>query len=352
MPDDQSRVRLHDQDVQVHRRGCDESPGHRVDLAGRNQELESFGEVTYDPQLWQKPEELREQVASADALIVRNQTRVDAALVEAAPSLKAVGRLGVGLDNIDLEATRAKDIPVFARNANAVSVAEYVMAAMLECSRNLSAANQDVKAGNWDRKRFTGSELYGKILGLVGMGEIARRVARRAAAFGMRVVGYDPFVAPYDYPVVEMGVELVDMDELLQAADFISLHVPLNKGTRDLFSSSVFEKMKSNAWLINTSRGGVVNETDLARALDEGLIGGAVLDVLEEEPPAPDHPLLRHDSVILTPHVAGLTEEAQVNTSVLVAREVVKVLRGQAFALRGGLRGGNSGCRALPIRRS
>lgn len=293
-------------------------------------ELESFGEVTYDAQLGQKPEELREQAASVDALIVRNQTQVDAALVEAAPSLKAVGRLGVGLDNIDLEATRAKDVTVvFARNANAVSVAEYVMVAMLECSRNLSAANQDVKAGNWDRKRFTGSEIYGNTLGLVGMGEIARRVARRANAFGMRVVGYDPFVAPYDYPVVEMGVELVDMDELLQAADFISLHVPLNKGTRDLFSFSVFERMKSNAWLINTSRGGVVNETDLARALDEDLIGGAVLDVLEEEPPAPDHPLLRHDSVMLTPHVAGLTEEAQVNTSLLVAREIVKVLRGE-----------------------
>ncbi|MGB3634190.1 MAG: hydroxyacid dehydrogenase [Rubrobacteraceae bacterium] len=293
-------------------------------------ELESFGEVTYDPQLGRKPEELREQASSVDALIVRNQTQVDATLVEAATSLKAVGRLGVGLDNIDLEATRSRDIPVvFARNANAVSVAEYVMAAMLDCSRNLSAASQDIAAGGWDRKRFTGSEIYGKTLGLVGMGEIARRVARRADSFGMRVVGHDPFVAPYDYPVVEMGVELVDMDELLQAADFISLHVPLNKGTKGLFSYSAFETMKSTAWLINTARGGVVNETDLARALDEDLIGGATLDVLEEEPPAPDHPLLRHDNVILTPHVAGLTEEAQVNTSVLVAREIVKVLQGE-----------------------
>ena len=239
-------------------------------------ELESFSEVTYDSQLWQKPEELREQAASADALIIRNQTQVDATLIEASPSLKAIGRLGVGLDNIDLEAARAQNIPVvFARNANAVSVAEYVMAAMLECSRNLSAANRDVRAGSWDRKRFTGSELYGKTLGLVGMGEIAQRVARRAVAFGVRVVGHDPFVAPYDYPVVETGAELVDLDELLQEADFISLHVPLNKGTRGLFSFSVFEKMKSGAWLINTSRGGVVDEKDLAQALDANLIGGA-----------------------------------------------------------------------------
>lgn len=294
-------------------------------------ELESFGEVTYDPQLGQKPDELREQASSVDALIVRNQTQVDSALIEASPSLKAVGRLGVGLDNIDLEATRARDIPVvFARNANAVSVAEYVMAAMLECSRNLSAANRDVRDRNWDRKRFTGTELYGKTLGLVGVGEIAQRVARRAAAFGMRVVGRDPFVAPYDYPVVETGIELVELDELLQVSDFISLHVPLNKGTRDLFSSPAFERMKSNAWLINTSRGGVVNEKDLARAVNEDLIGGAVLDVLEDEPPAADHPLLRHDRVVLTPHVAGLTEEAQVNTSVLVAREIGKVLRDEA----------------------
>lgn len=292
-------------------------------------ELESFGEVTYDPQLWRRPEELRERAATSDALIVRNQTRVDAPLVEASRSLKVVGRLGVGLDNIDLEATRARDLPVvFARNANAVSVAEYVMAAMLECSRNLSAANRDVRAGGWDRKRFTGSELYGKTLGLVGVGEIAQRVARRAVAFGMRVVGHDPFVAPYDYPVVETGIDLVEMDQLLQASDFISLHVPLNEGTKDLFSSPAFEKMKPGAWLINTSRGGVVNEEDLARALDEDLIGGAVLDVLEGEPPQSDHPLLRHDRVSLTPHVAGLTEEAQVATSVLVAREVGKVLRG------------------------
>ena len=293
-------------------------------------ELETFCEVTYKPQLWQKPEELHEQAASADAVIVRNQTQVDAALVEAAPSLKAVGRLGVGLDNIDLEATGANDVTVvFARNANAVSVAEYVMAAMLECSRNLSAANLDIREGNWDRKRFTGSELHAKTLGLVGVGEIAQRVARRAAAFGMRVVGHDPFVAPYDYPVVETGVELVDMDELLQSADFISLHVPLTEGTRDLFSYSAFEKMKPGAWLINTARGGVVNEEDLARALDEELIGGAVVDVLEKEPPSPDHPLLRHDRMVLTPHVAGLTEEAQVKTSVLVAREIVKVLQGE-----------------------
>lgn len=293
-------------------------------------QLEAFGDVEYDPTFWQKPEVLREKVESADAIIVRNQTRVDAFLLECGASLKAVGRLGAGLDNIDLEAAKSRGVPVvYARNANAVSVAEYVMAAVLLASRNLSAASEDVKSGGWDRRQFTGSEVHGKTLGLVGVGEISRRVARRASAFGMRVVGYDPYVAPYDYPAVELGVELLNLDALLAESDFISLHVPLTPGTRNLFSLDSFQKMKPDSWIINTSRGGVVNEMDLARALGEKLLGGAVLDVLEVEPPQKDNPLLGHERVILTPHIAGLTEEAQANISVLVAREVIKVLKGQ-----------------------
>jgi D-3-phosphoglycerate dehydrogenase/(S)-sulfolactate dehydrogenase len=294
------------------------------------EELEASGEVEYDPDLWQKPEEVRAKARTADAVVVRNQTRVDAALLESGGSLRAVGRLGVGLDNIDLGAARTRGVPVvYARNANAVAVAEYVMSAVLLASRNLSAASADVKSGGWDRRRFGGFEVYGKTLGLVGAGEISRRVARRASSFGMSVVGHDPYVAPYDYPAVELGIELLDLDAVLEQADFISLHVPLTPGTRHLLSLESFRKMKPHAWVINTSRGGVVNEADLAKALDEELIGGAVLDVLESEPPQADNPLLAHDRVVLTPHVAGLTEEAQVNTSILVAREVAKVLRGQ-----------------------
>jgi D-3-phosphoglycerate dehydrogenase len=294
------------------------------------EELQASGEVEYDPDLWRKPEEVQAKVRAADAVVVRNQTRVDAPLLESAGSLRAVGRLGVGLDNIDLEAARTRGVPVvYARNANAVSVAEYVIGAVLLASRNLSAASEDVKSGGWDRRRFGGSEVYGKTLGLVGVGEISRRVARRASAFGMSVVGHDPYVAPYDYPAVELGIELLDLDAVLDQADFISLHLPLTPGTRNLLSIDEFRKMKPLAWVINTSRGGVVNEADLASALDQELVGGAVLDVLESEPPQSDNPLLVHDHVVLTPHVAGLTEEAQVNTSILVAREVKKVLRGQ-----------------------
>jgi D-3-phosphoglycerate dehydrogenase len=293
-------------------------------------ELQASGEVEYDPDLWRKPEEVRAKARTADAVVVRNQTTVDAPLLESAGSLRAVGRLGVGLDNIDLEAARTRGVPVvYARNANAVSVAEYVIGAVLLASRNLSAASEDVKSGGWDRRRFGGSEVYGKTLGLVGVGEISRRVARRASAFGMSVVGHDPYVAPYDYPAVELGIELLDLDAVLDQADFISLHLPLTPGTRNLLSIDEFRKMKPHAWVINTSRGGVVNEADLASALDQELVGGAVLDVLESEPPQSDNPLLVHDHVVLTPHVAGLTEEAQVNTSILVAREVKKVLRGQ-----------------------
>jgi phosphoglycerate dehydrogenase-like enzyme len=167
------------------------------------EELQASGEVEYDPDLWRKPEEVQAKVRAADAVVVRNQTRVDAPLLESAGSLRAVGRLGVGLDNIDLEAARTRGVPVvYARNANAVSVAEYVIGAVLLASRNLSAASEDVKSGGWDRGRFGGSEVYGKTLGLVGVGEISRRVARRASAFGMSVVGHDPYVAPYDYPPV------------------------------------------------------------------------------------------------------------------------------------------------------
>lgn len=294
------------------------------------QRLEAFGEVEYDPELWRSPEALRQKIASADALIVRNQTRVDVGLLGVGESLAAVGRLGVGLDNVDVVAAKERGIPVvYARNANAVSVAEYVMAAILHCSRSLGAAAEDVREGNWNRKFFTGSEAYGKTLGLVGVGEISHRVARRAAAFGMRILGHDPYVAPYDYPIVETGIELVGLDHLLSESDFVSLHVPLTADTRGLFSGEALQKMKPDTWLINTSRGGTVDEVELARALGEGQIAGAVLDVLEEEPIPEDSPLLHQQRALLTPHIAGLAEEAQASTSVLVAEEIIKVLQGE-----------------------
>jgi len=294
-------------------------------------ELPPQYEVEYDPGLWKDHATLLEKAADAHAIIVRNQTRVDGNLIAAANSLEVIGRLGVGLDNIDLEVARRRKVKVVAaKNANAVSVAEYVIAAMLQVSRNIFAANRDVRAGNWNRERFSGSEVYGKTLGLVGVGQIAQRVARRAKSLGMDVIGYDPYVAPYDYPVTEIGVELTDFDSLLARSDFVSIHLPLTDTTKGIFGNLAFGKMKPDAWLINTARGTIVDEDDLAAALVDGEIGGAVLDVLSTEPVAPENPLLASDAVIFTPHIAGLTRESQENVSTLVAREVANVLNGRS----------------------
>lgn len=293
------------------------------------EKIKQYAEVEYDPSLWNNRELLFEKVRDVDALIVRNQTNVDKELLNSANNLKVVGRLGVGLDNIDIQSTKELGVKVvFARNANAISVAEYVMAAMLEVNRPLFLANQDVKKGNWDRKKFTGSELYGKTVGLVGTGEIAHRVGKRALSFGMNILGYDPFLTEYDFAIAETGIKHVSFKEILLFSDFISIHVPLTKATKSLFSTNEFKHMKKNAYIINTSRGGIVDEEALFVATTNHVIAGAYLDVLEEEPVNPLNPLLKCENIVITPHVAGLTEESQVRTSLLVANEVVKILKG------------------------
>ena len=290
--------------------------------------LRQLGETIYDPDLW-KSERLPGLISGAEAVIVRNQTRVTRDFLASAPGLKVVGRLGVGLDNIDLAACREAGVTVvFARNANAISVVEYVFAAMLAFSRRLDEATADVKKGNWSRKRFTLSELYGKTLGLVGVGEIGSRLAARARAFGMSLIGCDPYLPPYETACTEFGVAIASLERVLSESDFVSLHVPLNDSTRNLINKDSIALMKPTACLINTARGGIINEADLYEALKSGRLAGAALDVLAKEPPA-GSPLLELDNIILTPHIAGLTEEAQVRTSVLVAREVVKVLKGE-----------------------
>ncbi|MFM1652614.1 hydroxyacid dehydrogenase [Brevibacillus sp. B_LB10_24] len=292
--------------------------------------IREYAEVDYDQTLWRDEVRLLQKAREADALIVRNQTRVDRALLQAGSNLKVIGRLGVGLDNIDLDSAGALRIKVvYAKNANAVSVAEYVMAAMLAANRPLHAANRDVKAGNWDRKRFTGMELYTKTVGLVGIGEIAHRVAKRALAFGMQVIGYDPFVTPFDFPAAETGIGLVSFADLLQTSDYISIHVPLTSQTKAMLSTREFQQMKQAAYLINTSRGGIIDEAALLAAVTERTIAGAVLDVLEKEPADPANPLLHCENVTVTPHIAGVTEESQTRTAVLIAEEIGRVLRGE-----------------------
>lgn len=292
--------------------------------------LEEFAEtVDYDPDLWKDRKTLLIKVKDYDAIIVRNQTRVDEELLKAGSQLKVIGRLGVGLDNIDLQAAKQHNTEVvFARNANATSVAEYVIASMLEAKRPLFAASQDVKNGNWNRKKFTKGELYKKTLGLVGLGEIAQRTAKRAISFGMNIVGFDPFVTEYDYVISETGIQQRSFTQLLAESDFISVHVPLTPTTKDLFSYAEFELMKNFSFIINTSRGGVINERALLDAVKNSRIGGAFLDVLEQEPPQSGNPLFQCENIFITPHIAGLTEESQERTSLLVAEEVGKVLKG------------------------
>lgn len=193
----------------------------------------------------------------------------------------------------------------------------------------MSVAAANVKQGGWDRRRFTGYEISGKVLGLVGVGEIARRVARRAATFGMTILGYDPFVGPYDYPVSELGIKMCSFENLLVSSDFISIHLPLTPQTRLMFSQREFALMKPSSFLINTARGEIIDESAFLAAIRQKRLAGACLDVLATEPVPPDHPLLQCDNVLITPHIAGLTEESQERTSLLVATEVINVLQGK-----------------------
>ncbi|MTI79902.1 MAG: hydroxyacid dehydrogenase [Firmicutes bacterium] len=290
--------------------------------------LQGMGEVVYDPELW-KSDNLLGAVSDADAVVVRNQTQVNKDLLAAANKLKVVGRLGVGLDNIDVGACKEQGVDVvFARNANAISVVEYVFASMLSFARQLGKATDDVKKGGWNRKQFTLQELFGKTLGLIGVGEIGSRLAARAKTFGMEVIGFDPFLPPYEVAITEFGVKLSSLEYVISNSDFISMHVPLNEKTRNLINKKTLKMMKPTTCIINTARGGIINEDDLYEALKNKQIAGAALDVLAKEPPT-GSPLMKLDNIILSPHIAGLTEEAQVRTSVLVAREVAKVMSGE-----------------------
>ena len=295
------------------------------------EDLEKRGyEVYYDLELSRKREELLSLLPDYDAVIVRNETKVDTEFLDAAKKIQVIGRLGVGLDNIDLKGAKERNIPVIsARNANATSVAEYVMACMLDASRPLNEADKDVKKGNWNRKYFTGTELNRRVLGLIGMGEIAHRVAKRAKVFGMEVIGYDPFVAPFDHVVQDTGIrQFKNVNELLKESDFVSVHVPLTKETKHLLNKDTFDLMKEEAYIINSARGGIVNETDIIQAVRQEKISGAYLDVLEQEPIEKDSAYHSIESIKLSPHIAGATEEAQSRTAMLISAEIDKVING------------------------
>ncbi len=285
--------------------------------------------VSHEPDLWKHRPALLERVSGVRALLVRNMTAVDRELVEAATGLEVVGRIGVGLDNLDLGALAERGVVVcYPPEENAVSVAEHVFALLLSFARHIPAADRGVREGRWDRGSFIGFELAGKTITILGLGRIGYRVAVRARAFGMRVLAYDPYLVAQHSFVTESGAHLVSLDEGLREADVVSCHLPLTRDTRGLLNAERLAWMKPHALLINTSRGPVVDETALQAALEAEQLGGAALDVFEKEPPG-HNPLFSLPRVLLTPHIASWTHEALHRVISTVAADVDRVLSGQ-----------------------
>ena len=278
-------------------------------------------DVHYDPDLHQDAAGIASRLASARALIVRNRTRVGRDLLAAGPRLVAVGRLGVGLDNIDLDACAERGVSVHpATGANVVAVAEYVIAAMLMMLRGAYRATDRVLAGEWPRTELIGREASGRTLGIVGFGAIGRAVAQRATALGVDVAAYDPVLAPDDPAWSSQGVRRFgNLVAMLAECDVVTLHVPLTGATRHLIGAAEIAVMRPGACIVNTARGGVLDEAAMALALASGRLGAAALDVFEDEPLPAHSRLAGTPNLYLTPHVAGLTEEANARTGELVA---------------------------------
>ncbi|MBI1245566.1 MAG: 3-phosphoglycerate dehydrogenase [Alphaproteobacteria bacterium] len=280
--------------------------------------------VHYDRTLVSKPEELAKLAAESPAIIVRNLTQVRGPVLAAMKNLKVIGRLGVGLDNIDMEECARRGIQVFpATGANTVSVAEYVIGAILVGLRDVWKANADVLAGKWPRNDLMLGEAYGKRLGFVGFGGIARATAVRAKALEMDLAAYDPMVKADDPAWKQYGVaRIATLDELAATCDVISLHVPLTPETRNMFDAGLLAKMKKTALLINTARGGIIDEAALAAALKAGTIGGALIDVYDKEPLKAGSALEGAPRLWLTPHIAGVTAEGNVRVSSVTVANV------------------------------
>jgi D-3-phosphoglycerate dehydrogenase / 2-oxoglutarate reductase len=276
--------------------------------------------------------ELTEALKDADGLIVRSETKVTADLLDAAASLRVIGRAGVGVDNIDVPAATMRGVVVMnAPDGNTITTAEHTIALLVSLARSIPQANSSLKAGRWERKKFVGVELQGKTLGIIGLGRIGRVVASRARALGMQIVAYDPFIAPEQ--ARDLEIELAPLDDVYARADFLTVHTPLTAETRGLIDREVLSKLKYGARLINCARGGLVDEDALYEALTNGSIAGAALDVFSQEPPPQNDRLLQLDQVIATPHLGASTTEAQEGVAFTVAEQM------RDFLTTGALRG-------------
>jgi (S)-sulfolactate dehydrogenase len=293
------------------------------------EQLANKHDVVYDPKLVDKPAELMEAAATCDAIIVRNRTQVRGDLLAALKQCKVVGRLGVGLDNIDVPGCEAKGMKVIpATGANALSVAEYVIGSTMLLLRGAYAATDDMVSGRWPRNALSnGRETAGKTLGIIGFGSIGQTTARLARGLGMHVIAFDP-VMPAASPVfAEMGVKAASLDQVISQADVVTLHVPLVDGTRGLFNAERIASMKPGAILINTSRGHIVDVEAVADSLKSGHLGGAALDVFDEEPMKASPVFEGCPGLLLTPHISGVTYEANERVSFLIADKVLEAFQ-------------------------
>ncbi|HKA56078.1 MAG TPA: phosphoglycerate dehydrogenase [Candidatus Binatia bacterium] len=287
--------------------------------------LSAYADLEVDLRPGLAPEELVRHIPPYHGLIIRSGTRVTREALAAAANLRVVGRAGIGVDNVDVEAATKRGVVVMnTPGGNNVTTAEHALSLLFALARNVPQANASLKAGRWEREKFTGSEISNKVLGVIGLGNIGAIVAERALGLRMRVVAYDPFVAPE--AAAKLRVELAGLDELYARADFITVHTPLTKETRGLIGAAAFAKMKKGVRIINCARGGIVDEEALLHALNSGKVAGAALDVFVHEPPPPTHPLLQLEQVICTPHLGAATDEAQINVAVAIADQVASFL--------------------------
>ena len=292
--------------------------------------LKKVKEFKVDCRFGLKPDELKKIIPDYDALIIRSGTKVTSEIIEAADKLKVIGRAGVGLDNVDLKAATKKGIVAMNTPAgNTTSTAEQTMSLILALSRNIPQAWASLKAGKWERSKFSGIELHGKVLGVIGLGRIGATVAHFGKSFGMSIVAFDPYLSKEI--AAQMGVELVELEDLLSRSDFITIHTPKSAETKSLISEKEFKLMKPTVRIINCARGGIIDEKALVKALEEKRIAGCALDVFEQEPPPPDSPLLKFDNCIATPHLGASTSEAQINVAIEVAHCVRDALLGRAI---------------------
>ncbi|MBE6497708.1 MAG: phosphoglycerate dehydrogenase [Methanobrevibacter sp.] len=287
--------------------------------------LKEVAEVVVDTSI--TPEELANTIHEYNGIIVRSRTKLTADIIKKADNMKIIARAGVGVDNIDLDAATEKGIMVVnSPESTSVTVAEHTMGLILSMARKISIADKSVKEGKWEKKNFMGVELRNKTLGVIGMGRIGSQVVNRCKAFGMDAMAYDPYLP--EEVAKQMGVDLTDLDTVLKNSDFITIHVPLTPETKHSISTEQFEIMKDGAYIVNCARGGIIDEEALYDALVNNKIGGAALDVYEEEPPK-DSKLFELDNIVLTPHIAASTKEAQRDAAIIVADEIIDLANGK-----------------------